>query len=73
VAKTATAKRRENAILRYFRETYFELKKVSWPTRPEAVNLTIIVVLVTTFLSIALAILDWLFSTGFEQFFKLFV
>ena len=73
MAKTATAKRRENAILRYFRETYFELKKVSWPTRPEAVNLTIIVVLVTTFLSIALAILDWLFSTGFEQFFKLFV
>jgi preprotein translocase subunit SecE len=73
VAKTATAKRRENAILRYLRETYFELKKVSWPTRPEAINLTIIVVLVTTILSIALAILDWLFSTGFELFFRLFV
>ncbi len=73
MAKTATVKGRENAILRYFRETYFELKKVSWPNRSEATNLTIVVVLVTTFLSIVLAILDWLFATGFEQFFKLFV
>ena len=73
MSKIATAKRRENAIVRYFRETYFEMKKVSWPTRPEATNLTIIVVLVTTFLSITLALLDWLFSSGFQQFFKLFV
>ncbi len=73
MAKTATMKRRDNALFRYFRETWFELKKVSWPTRSEAVNLTIIVVLVTTVLSIALAMLDWVFSTGFQAFFNLFV
>jgi preprotein translocase subunit SecE len=69
VARSATArKREENAIIRYFRETWFELKKVSWPTRREAVNLTIIVLVVTTFLAIILAILDWLFQMGFGLF-----
>jgi preprotein translocase subunit SecE len=69
VARSATAKKsQENAIIRYFRETWFELKKVSWPTRKEAVNLTIIVVVVTTFLAIILAVLDWLFQMGFGLF-----
>ena len=61
----AAGKKQENAIVRYFRETWFELKKVSWPTRAEAVNLTIIVVVVTTFLSMVLGLMDWLFSMGF--------
>jgi preprotein translocase subunit SecE len=64
-------KKKENAIVQYLRETWFELKKVSWPTRSEAVNLTLIVVSVTTFLAIALGLMDWLFATGFEQFFQL--
>jgi preprotein translocase subunit SecE len=64
----AEKKKRENAIVQYFRETWFELKKVSWPTRSEAINLTLIVVSVTTFLAIVLGLLDWLFSTGFGLF-----
>ena len=69
MAKSATAQRKqENAIIRYFRETWFELKKVSWPTRREAVNLTIIVILVTLFLSIVLGLLDWIYSMIFGLF-----
>jgi preprotein translocase subunit SecE len=72
VAKTATEKRTEkkgeNAIIRYLRETWFELRKVSWPTRSEAINLTVIVVAVTTFLAIVLGVMDWLFSTAFGLF-----
>jgi preprotein translocase subunit SecE len=69
VAKRLTARQKsENAIVRYFRETYFELKKVAWPTRSEAINLTIIVIVVTTFLSLLLSIMDWLFSQGFGLF-----
>lgn len=56
----------DNAIVRYFRETWYELKKVSWPTRREAANLTLIVIAVTSFLSIVLGIMDWLFSSGFS-------
>jgi preprotein translocase subunit SecE len=69
VAKAATAKKKQdNAIIRYLRETWFELKKVSWPTRAEAVNLTIVVIVVTTFLAIVLGILDWFYSTVFSLF-----
>jgi preprotein translocase subunit SecE len=61
----ADKKGRSNAIVEYLRETWFELKKVSWPTRREATNLTIIVVSVTTFLALVLGVLDWLFQTAF--------
>jgi preprotein translocase subunit SecE len=57
-------KTQDNAIVRYFRETWYELKKVSWPTRREAANLTLIVIAVTIFMSIVLGLMDWLFQTG---------
>ena len=56
---------RNNRVVEYLRETWFELKKVSWPTRSEAVNLTIIVASVTTFLALVLGILDYIFQTAF--------
>lgn len=63
VARTVTDKNKsENRIVQYLRETWFELKKVSWPTRTEAINLTLIVISVTTFLAIVLGLMDWLFS-----------
>jgi preprotein translocase subunit SecE len=66
VAKAEVAKKkRENAVIRYLRETFFELKKVSWPTRKEAINLTIIVIVVTSFLAIVLGLMDRLFAAAF--------
>jgi len=56
---------RNNRIVEYLRETWFELRKVSWPTRSEAVNLTIIVAAVTTFLALVLGLLDYIFQTAF--------
>jgi preprotein translocase subunit SecE len=64
----AEKKKEQNAIVQYLRETWFELKKVSWPTRSEAINLTLIVVSVTTFLALVLGLMDWLFATGFGLF-----
>jgi preprotein translocase subunit SecE len=58
----------ENRVVRYLRETWYELKKVSWPTRSEAVNLTLIVVAVTAFLSLVLGLMDYVFSTVFRLF-----
>jgi preprotein translocase subunit SecE len=69
VTKSTTAKAvSQNRIVNYLRETWFELRKVSWPTRSEAINLTLIVVSVTTFLAIVLGLMDWLFATGFGLF-----
>lgn len=63
-------KTQDNAIVRYFRETFYELRKVSWPTRREAANLTLIVIAMTTFLSIVLGLMDWLFSSGLSLLLK---
>jgi preprotein translocase subunit SecE len=52
--------KKPNAITRYFRETTGELKKVSWPTWPEARQLTTIVVLVMVAMAILLGLVDLL-------------
>ena len=61
-------KGQENRIVKYLRETWFELKKVSWPTRSEAVNLTLMVIVATTVLSLILAIMDLVIERAFGLF-----
>ncbi|MBE0410468.1 MAG: preprotein translocase subunit SecE [Anaerolineales bacterium] len=56
------ARKQPNAIQRYFRETIGELRKVSWPTRQEATNLTIVVLIVVVIMSTILGSLDFIFS-----------
>ena len=55
-----------NAIVRYYRETVGELKKVVWPTRQEAFNLTGIVLIVITVMALVLGGFDYLFSQMFR-------
>ncbi len=64
MAKSAKkkAKPKENAIVRYLRETRVELRKVHWPTREEAWNLTKVVMAVTVSMAILLGVLDYLFA-----------
>ena len=53
---------RENRIVRFYRETRAELRKVVWPSRQEATRLSLIVVSVTLAMSVFLGIVDWVFS-----------
>jgi len=64
VAK-ATAKK-ENVVIKYLKETRAELKKVNWPSRQEATNLTLIVMAVTTFMALLLGLIDYIFARLFE-------
>jgi len=57
---------KDNVITRYLRETWAELKKVRWPTRPEAQNLTLIVLGVTVAMAIILGLMDLFFSWEFR-------
>lgn len=54
--------KKQNAIQRYIRETGGELRKVSWPSRQEATNLTLIVLAVMAFMGIFLGLTDVIFS-----------
>ena len=51
------ASKKQNAIQRFTRETVGELRKVSWPTRQEAWQLTLVVLVVLAFMSIFLGII----------------
>jgi len=54
--------KKENAIIRYLRDTRTELRKVHWPTRQETMRLTQIVLTVTVGMAIFLWLMDVLFS-----------
>ena len=58
-------RKQPNAIRRYLNETIGELRKVSWPTRKEATNLTIVVIVVVLFMSMLLGLLDYIYSQFF--------
>ncbi len=67
--KKATRKQ-PNVITRYFRETVGELRKVSWPTRQEATNLTIVVLIVIVMMSAYLGVFDFIYSRFFGLIFR---
>lgn len=60
--KAKKARKKENAIQRYIRETTGELRKVSWPTWPEAKRLTGLVLLVMVVVGAFLAGVDFIAS-----------
>ncbi len=49
-------------ISRWWRETVGELRKVTWPTLPEAIALTRVVLVITVIMAIILGLMDFVFS-----------
>jgi preprotein translocase subunit SecE len=62
VAEKQVVRRQLNPVQRYYRETVGELRKVSWPTRREASNITFIVLIVIISMVLILGSLDFVFS-----------
>ncbi|NPV85208.1 MAG: preprotein translocase subunit SecE [Anaerolineae bacterium] len=54
--------KKPNKIAQWWRETIGEMRKVSWPTLPEARRLTWIVLVVMLAMSTFLGLLDFVFS-----------
>jgi preprotein translocase subunit SecE len=52
----------DNILLRPFRESRAEMKKVVWPTREETTRLTIVVILLSSIISALLFAADSLFA-----------
>ncbi len=57
---------KENRVAQYIRETRAELRKVVWPTREEATNLTIIVVGTIVVMSAFFGVIDYLLTALFR-------
>jgi preprotein translocase subunit SecE len=65
MARGATRGKKGNIVVRFLRETRSEVRKVIWPTRREALNMTAIVLGVTILMAAGLGVVDWLFSKLF--------
>ena len=58
----STPRRPQLSLARYLHESRVELRKVTWPTREQTINLTIVVVVVCIAIALFLGGLDWLFA-----------
>ncbi|MFQ5614143.1 MAG: preprotein translocase subunit SecE [Anaerolineae bacterium] len=61
-AKASTPARQDNLVVRYFKESIAEMRKVTWPTRREAWHLTLIVLGATITMAVFLGALAAIFQ-----------
>ena len=66
--RTATTKR-GGSRFKFFTETIAELRKAVWPTRQEAIRLTIIVMVICLAVGLILGLLDYGFTSLMREVF----
>ena len=54
--------KKPNKIQKWWRETVGELRKVTWPTKEEAIKMTKIVIVVVLATALFLGVVDFIFS-----------
>lgn len=55
-----------NKLSNYIKESVAEMKKVTWPTKKETYNYTLLVIGISLGVAIFLGILDYIFQQGFQ-------
>ena len=58
-----------NKIIRFFKESFGELKKVTWPSREEVTSSTKVVLVSTVLIAIVLGLVDYLIFRGIDLIF----
>ena len=58
-----------NRIVQFFRESYAELRKVTWPSREEVGNSTQIVLISVSLIAVALGLVDYVFFQAIDLIF----
>ncbi len=53
-----------NRIIRFFKESYSELRRVTWPSRDEVVASTKVVLVSVVLIALALGLVDYLIFRG---------
>ena len=51
----------------FLRQTYDELKKVTWPTQEEAIRLTVVVIVASVIVGLYVGGLDYVFTTALQK------
>jgi preprotein translocase subunit SecE len=68
-AQTGVDKGSTKKLGNYFKGVRAELKKVSWPSKKELINYTIVVIAICTIISLAV----WLIDSGLHQILSLII
>jgi len=55
-----------NKIVEYLKGSYQEMKKVTWPTKKEAQNYTVLVIGISIAVAVFLGAVDYIFSEFFK-------
>lgn len=55
------------SIKNYFIGSYAEMKKVTWPTKKETYNYTLLVIVISLAIAAFLGILDYGFNLGLKE------
>ena len=60
---------KKNRIMKFFRETKSEMKKVSWPSKAQLVRNTVVILAFVIIMTVVLSLVDF----GFERLLSLIV
>lgn len=55
------------ALKNYLIGSYAEMKKVTWPTKEQTINYSLVVIGLSAFLAIFFAVLDYVFGFGIAK------
>ncbi|OPX18021.1 preprotein translocase subunit SecE [candidate division WOR-3 bacterium 4484_100] len=59
-----------NKLFDYLKKVYGEMRKVTWPTRSELLNSTIVVIAISGIVAVIIFILDTIFSSALSLIIK---
>ncbi len=54
-------------LFKYFHDARIELTKVTWPTRAQALRLTMVVIIFTLAMALFIGAADYVFSQGLQK------
>ena len=55
------------SLFTYIKDTRAEMKHVTWPTRSQALNYTLLVIGISVVTALVLGVFDFLFSSGIQK------
>lgn len=54
-------------VIQYIKDTKSEMKHVSWPTRKQSINFTLLIIAISIVTALLLGFFDYFFSIGLEK------
>jgi len=63
--------KKSNPTIAYFKNSFTELRKVTWPTKEQTLRLTIIVSIFSLVVAFFFGLIDYIFNIGFTELLRL--